>query len=71
MSHKLIVAGAPSSAGAYAPGQEKAPAALRNAGLLDMLHRNHLRAEDAGDVSRLCLRCRFCPWSHACAAVKR
>lgn len=51
MSNKLIVIGAPSSAGAYAPGQEKAPEALRNAGLLEMLHRNHLRTEDVGDVS--------------------
>jgi arginase len=51
MSQKLIVVGAPSSAGAYAPGQDKAPEALRNAGLLDMLRRNHVRVEDAGDVS--------------------
>jgi arginase len=51
MSDKLIVIGAPSSAGAYAPGQEKAPEAFRNAGLLDMLHRNRIRVEDAGDVS--------------------
>jgi arginase len=51
MSHKLIIVGAPSSAGAYAPGQEKAPEALRNAGLLAMLQRNDVRAEDAGDVS--------------------
>jgi arginase len=51
MTCPLIVVGAPSSAGAYAPGQEKAPEALRNAGLLHMLHRNHLKAEDVGDVS--------------------
>jgi arginase len=48
---RLAVIGAPSSAGAYAPGQERAPAALREAGLL-----NALRAEgwdvvdDLGDV---------------------
>jgi arginase len=30
----LAVIGAPSSSGAYAPGQEKAPAALREAGLI-------------------------------------
>jgi len=33
----LHVVGAPSSAGAYAPGQERAPAALRHAGLLQAL----------------------------------
>ena len=37
MSRRLVVVGAPSSAGAYAPGQEKAPAALRAAGLLRFL----------------------------------
>jgi len=51
MSHKLMVIGAPSSAGAYSPGQEKAPEAFRNAGLMDMLHQNNLRTEDIGDVS--------------------
>ena len=33
MMRKIAVIGAPSSAGAYAPGQEKAPQALRDAGL--------------------------------------
>jgi arginase len=51
MSNKLVVIGAPSSAGAYAPGQEKAPEAFRNFGLFDMLHRHKLKAEDDGDVS--------------------
>jgi arginase len=37
MSRTVSVVGAPSSAGAYAPGQEEAPAALRAAGLLAML----------------------------------
>jgi len=46
-----MVIGAPSSAGAYSPGQEKAPEAFRNAGLMDMLHQNNLRTEDIGDVS--------------------
>jgi arginase len=57
MSSELIVFGAPSSAGAYAPGQEKAPQAFRNVGLLDMLHRNDVRTEDLGDVSSF----RWCP----------
>jgi arginase len=41
----LTVVGAPTSAGAYSPGQEDAPAALREHGLLD-----RLGAYDAGDI---------------------
>ena len=37
MPNRLVIIGAPSSAGAYAPGQEKAPAALRATGLLEFL----------------------------------
>jgi arginase len=33
----ITVLGVPTSAGAFAPGQEKAPAALREAGLLGAL----------------------------------
>jgi arginase len=47
----LIAIGAPSSAGAYAPGQEKAPAALRAAGLLRLLSAGGVSVEDAGDVA--------------------
>jgi arginase len=47
----LVVIGAPSSAGAYAPGQEKAPAALRAAGLLSLLSDGGIPVEDVGDVS--------------------
>jgi arginase len=47
----LITIGAPSSAGAYAPGQEKAPAALREAGLLRLLSTGGVSVEDAGDVA--------------------
>ncbi|HEY6758653.1 MAG TPA: arginase family protein [Baekduia sp.] len=48
---RLVVIGAPSSAGAYAPGQERAPAALRAAGLLEALReRGWDDVEDAGDV---------------------
>jgi arginase len=46
----LHVIGAPSSAGAYAPGQERAPAALREAGLLDRLRARGVTVDDHGDV---------------------
>jgi arginase len=42
--------GMPSSAGAHWPGQEKAPAALRELGLLERLEDVGLRVEDYGDV---------------------
>jgi arginase len=45
----LTVIGAPTSAGAYAPGQEDGPQALRAAGLLEALGPD---ARDAGDVER-------------------
>jgi arginase len=44
------VIGAPSSAGAHTPGVEKAPAALRGAGLLDALGRGGREPDDHGDV---------------------
>ncbi len=47
---RLVVVGAPSSAGAYAPGQEDGPAALRAQGLLGALRDAGLTVEDAGDV---------------------
>src|SRR5574341_1470465 len=50
MRNILSLIGAPSSAGAYAPGQEKAPAALRSAGLLAYLHSHGISVEDRGDV---------------------
>ena len=46
----LAVIGAPSSAGAYAPGQEEAPAALRAAGLLKRLSGRGIPCADVGDV---------------------
>jgi len=46
----LAIIGAPSSAGAYAPGQEKAPATLRAAGLLARLSERGIAVEDRGDV---------------------
>jgi arginase len=46
----LTIVGAPSSAGAYAPGQEKAPAALRAAGLTALLRERGVDVADRGDV---------------------
>jgi arginase len=50
MPARLELIGAPSSAGAYAPGQERAPAAWRAAGLLDMLRERGIAVTDRGDV---------------------
>jgi arginase len=46
----VAIIGAPSSAGAYAPGQELAPAALRDAGLVGALHRDGREVRDRGDL---------------------
>jgi arginase len=51
MRNRLAIVGVPSSAGAYAPGQEKAPAALRATGLLDFLSERGISVDDRGDVS--------------------
>lgn len=50
MSRPLVIIGAPSSAGAYAPGQEKAPQALRAAHLLEYLNARGIPVDDRGDV---------------------
>jgi arginase len=50
MTARLDVVGAPSSAGAYAPGQETAPAALRAAGLFARLEERGIAVADRGDV---------------------
>ena len=50
MPNPLTIIGAPSSAGAYAPGQEKAPEGLRAAGLLKYLHARGITVDDRGDV---------------------
>jgi arginase len=50
MTERLCIIGAPSSAGAYAPGQERAAAALREAGLLERLHALGVDAHDLGDT---------------------
>jgi arginase len=43
------VIGVPTSAGAFAPGQERAPRALREAGLLDALRAADVAVQDYGD----------------------
>ena len=50
MPRRLDIVGAPSSAGAYAPGQEQAPAALRTAGLVRHLAERGIAVQDRGDV---------------------
>ena len=49
MSRPLGVVGVPTSAGAFAPGQEQAPHALREAGLLEALRRSGVDVRDHGD----------------------
>jgi arginase len=45
----LTLLGVPSSAAAFAPGQEKAPAALRDAGLVEALRERGVEVRDLGD----------------------
>jgi arginase len=57
---KFGLIGVPSSAGAHGPGQEKAPAALRQAGLIGALRETGLEVEDLGDLPVV----RFSPDKH-------
>ena len=50
MPRRLDIVGAPSSAGAYAPGQERAPQAYRAAGLPGFLQERGIAVTDRGDV---------------------
>ena len=50
MARRLEIVGAPSSAGAYAPGQERAPHAWRDAGLITLLEDRGIAVADRGDV---------------------
>jgi arginase len=50
MTRALTIIGAPSSAGAYAPGQENAPGAWRRHGLPERLTAAGRRVRDRGDV---------------------
>ena len=47
---RVSVLGVPTSAGSHNPGQEKAPAAWRAAGLIDALRAAGLDVEDRGDL---------------------
>jgi len=48
--NRVSVLGVPTSAGSHNPGQEKAPAAWRSAGLIDELKAAGLDVEDRGDL---------------------
>jgi len=50
MTREWTLIGVPSSAGAHHAGQERAPAALRKAGLPERLRRAGLSLDDAGDL---------------------
>src|SRR5438128_1232588 len=50
MGQSWALIGAPSSAGAYAPGQERAPAELRRLGLVERLRAAGVAVDDRGDV---------------------
>ena len=50
VSRTFGLLGVPSSAGARTPGQEKGPAALRGAGLLELLDEKRLDVRDHGDL---------------------
>lgn len=50
MGHDISIIGAPSSAGAYAPGQEKAPDTFRRHGLIAAFEANGMRVHDWGNV---------------------
>jgi arginase len=50
MPRTVSLLGVPSSAGTHGPGQEKAPAALRAAGLVRRLQTEGVRVQDHGDL---------------------
>ena len=50
MVKEITLIGAPSSVAAHAPGQEKTPALLREAGLLTDLQAAGIKVKDAGDL---------------------
>ncbi len=49
MGRRIAIVGVPTSAGAFAPGQERAPAALREAGLVEKLEAAGAAVDDRGD----------------------
>jgi arginase len=56
MSRTIGLIGVPTSAGAHAPGQEKAPQYLRQAGLVERLEAASIRVVDHGDLPRVRFR---------------
>lgn len=52
MSRAVAIIGAPTSAGAYSPGQEDAPAAFREAGLVEALSGAGFEVVDRGDIPK-------------------
>ena len=50
MKNEFVLIGAPSSAGAHAPGQEKAPSLLRESGILECFAQVGLNVFDSGDL---------------------
>jgi arginase len=56
MTRTLGLIGVPSSAGAHAPGQEKAPQYLCHAGLVERLEAAGIRLVDHGDLPRVRFR---------------
>jgi arginase len=49
----IAVIGVPSSAGAHAPGQERAPEAFRRAGIVDRMVERGIEVDDTGDLPRV------------------
>jgi arginase len=47
---RLTIIGVPTSAGAYSPGQEKAPDALRRSGLIKLLEANNVKVTDKNNI---------------------
>jgi arginase len=50
---KLAIIGVPTSAGAHAPGQERAPEAFRRAGIVELLGRHGFIVDDRGDLPKV------------------
>jgi arginase family enzyme len=58
--NSIAVVGVPTSAGAHAPGQERAPEAFRRAGVIDALSARGFGVDDRGDLARVTV-CEFNP----------
>ena len=72
MTKEITLIGAPSSVAAHAPGQEKTPALLREAGLLEDMKAAGLTVKDTGNLARFSLSCRpEKPLSAQCARSGR